>query len=154
MSDTCSLFPLFRDPWPSCLLPSHYLWVKLSEGYMVSLCIISYNCIWIYNDLKIKKSLTLAAYFIRLETPGLPAYSSLIIQPFHPLLSPSPTFNLSHNESLVKWFFKSGGQRIGVSASASVLPMNIQDWSLGWTGWISLQSKTLKSLLQHHSSKA
>ena len=36
----------------------------------------------------------------------------------------------------------SGGQSIGVSASASVLPMNTQDWSpLGWTGWISLQSK-------------
>ena len=41
-------------------------------------------------------------------------------------------------------FFASGGQSIGVSASASVLPMNIQDWSpLGWTGWISLQSKEL-----------
>ena len=52
--------------------------------------------------------------------------------------------------------FASGGQSIGVSASTSVLPMNTQDWSpLGWTGWISLQSKgTLKSLLQHHSSKA
>ena len=38
--------------------------------------------------------------------------------------------------------FASGGQNIGVSASASVLPMNIQDWSpLGWTGWLSLQSK-------------
>ena len=38
--------------------------------------------------------------------------------------------------------FTSGGQSIGVSASASVLPMNTQDWSpLGWTGWISLQSK-------------
>ena len=37
-------------------------------------------------------------------------------------------------------FFASGGQSIGVSASASVLPMNTQDWSpLGWTGWISLQ---------------
>ena len=52
-------------------------------------------------------------------------------------------------------FFASGGQSIGVSASASVLPMNIQDWfSFGWTGWISLLSKGLKSLLQHHSSKA
>ena len=51
-------------------------------------------------------------------------------------------------------FFSSGGQSIGVSASTSVLPMNIQDWSpLGWTGWISLQSKGLKSFLQHHSSK-
>ena len=40
--------------------------------------------------------------------------------------------------------FASGGQSIGVSASTSVLPMNIQDWSsLGWTGWISLQSKGL-----------
>src|SRR5574337_809297 len=58
--------------------------------------------------------------------------------------------------------FASGGQSIGVSASASVLPMNIHDrFPLGWTGWISLQSKgllavqgTLKNLLQHHSSKA
>ena len=41
-------------------------------------------------------------------------------------------------------FFASGGQSIGVSASASVLPMNIQDWyPLEWTGWISLQSKGL-----------
>ena len=40
--------------------------------------------------------------------------------------------------------FPSGGQGIGVSASASVRPMNTQDWSpLGWTGWISLQSKGL-----------
>ena len=39
-------------------------------------------------------------------------------------------------------FFTSGGQSIGVSSSASVLPMNIQDWSpLKWTGWISLESK-------------
>ena len=39
-------------------------------------------------------------------------------------------------------FFTSGGQSIGVSASTSVLPMNIQDWfPLGWTDWISLQSK-------------
>ena len=45
-------------------------------------------------------------------------------------------------------FFPSGGQRIGVSASASVLPMNIQDWfSLEWTGWISLLSKGLSRVL-------
>ena len=53
--------------------------------------------------------------------------------------------------------FAWGGQSIGVSASALVVPMNTQDWSpLGWPGWISLQSVqgTLKSLLQHHSSKA
>ena len=52
-------------------------------------------------------------------------------------------------------FFAWGGQSFGVSASASVCPMNTQDWSpLGWTGWISLQSQGLSSLLQHHSSKA
>ena len=52
--------------------------------------------------------------------------------------------------------FASGGQSIGASASASVLPMNIQGWfPLGVTGLISLLSKGLsKSLLQYHSSKA
>ena len=44
-------------------------------------------------------------------------------------------------------FFASGGQSIGASASASVLPMNIQDWfPLRWTGWISLQSNGLSRL--------
>ena len=53
-------------------------------------------------------------------------------------------------------FFVSGGQSIGVSTSASVLPMNIQDWfPLGWTGWISSQSKELsrvfyKTTVQKH----
>ena len=58
--------------------------------------------------------------------------------------------------SLVSQFFISGGQSIGTSASASVLPMNIQDLlDLGLTGLTPLQSKgTLKSLFQHHSSKA
>ena len=53
-------------------------------------------------------------------------------------------------------FFASGGQGTEVSASASVLAMNIQDWfPLGLTALISLQSKgTRKSLLQQHSSKA
>ena len=51
-------------------------------------------------------------------------------------------------------FFTSGGQSIGVSALASVLPMNIQGWfPLRLTGLISLQSKGLSSLLQYHSSK-
>ena len=57
------------------------------------------------------------------------------------LLLPSvfPRIRMFSNE-----FFVSGGQSIGVSASASVLPMNTQDWSpLGWTGWICLLSKGL-----------
>ena len=47
-------------------------------------------------------------------------------------------------------FFPSGGQSIGVSASLSVLPMNIQDWfPIGWTGWISLQSKGLSRVFSN-----
>ena len=72
----------------------------------------------------------------------------------HPLLlQPSifPSIRVFSYESVLT----TGGQSIGVSASASVLPMNIQDWfPLGWTGWISLLQGTLKSLFQHHSSKA
>ena len=67
------------------------------------------------------------------------------IQPSHPLLSPSPpAFNLSQPQGLFKWvsFSHQVAKVLGVSASASVLPMNIQDWfPLGWTGWISLLSK-------------
>ena len=57
------------------------------------------------------------------------------------LLLPSifPSIRVFSNESL----FVSGGQSIGVSALASFLPKNTQDWSLEWTGWISLQSKGL-----------
>ena len=105
------------------------------------------------------------------STPGLPVHHQLpestqthvhwvgdAIQPSHPLSSPSPPAPqslLASGSFPVSQLFASGGQSIGVSASASVLPMNTQDWSpLGWTSWISLQSKGLKSLLQHHSSKA
>ena len=67
------------------------------------------------------------------------------IQPSHHLSSPSPpAFNLSQHQGLFQsQFFTSGGQSIGVSASASVLPMNIQDWfPLEWAGWISRVSPT------------
>ena len=76
------------------------------------------------------------------------------IQPSHPLLFPSPpAFNLFQHPDgsfQMSQFFTSGGQSIGVSASASVLPMNIQDWSpIGWTGWISLQSKGLSRVFSN-----
>ena len=77
-----------------------------------------------------------------------PTISSSVI-PFSSCLQSFPasgSFQMSQ-------FFASGGQRIG--ASASVLATNIQDWfALELTDWISLQSKGLSSLLQHHSSKA
>ena len=56
---------------------------------------------------------------------------------------------------LMSWLFASGGQSTGVSASASVLPMNTQDWSpLEWTGWISLQSKGLSRVFSNTTVKA
>ena len=78
--------------------------------------------------------------------------SSHTIQSSHspPALNPS-----QHQSFPMTQFFTSSGQSIVVSASALVLPMNIQDrFPLGLTGWISLQSKGLSRvfLLQHHSS--
>ena len=100
------------------------------------------------------------------STAGLPVHHQLpefiqthvhcvsdAIQASHPLLSPSsPTFNLSQQQGLFQMsqFFASGGQGIGVSASASVLPMNIQYWfTLGWTGWISFLSKGLSRIFSN-----
>ena len=74
-----------------------------------------------------------------------PTISSSVI-PFSARLQSFPasrSFTMSQ-------FFALGGQSIGISASASVLPMNIQDWSpLGWTGWISLQSKGLSRVFSN-----
>ena len=68
----------------------------------------------------------------------------------HPFLL-LPSVFLSTRVSLpMSQFFASGGQNIGVSASASVLPMNAQDWfPLGWTGWISFLSKGLSRVFSN-----
>ena len=75
----------------------------------------------------------------------------------HPLISSSVVPFSSHLQSFpvsgsfpMSQLFASGDQSIGVSASASVLPMNIQDWfPLGWTGWISLESKELSRVFSN-----
>ena len=67
----------------------------------------------------------------------------------HPLFSCLQSFPASGFFQMSQ-LFASGEQSIGVSASASVLPMNIQDWfPLGWTGWISLQSKGLSRVFSN-----
>ena len=91
------------------------------------------------------------------STPGLPVHHQIpeftqthvhrvsdAIQTSYTLLSPSPpALNPSQHQSLpVSQLFTWGGQSTGVSALASLLPKNTQDWSpLEWTGWISLQPK-------------
>ena len=76
----------------------------------------------------------------------MPSNHLILCRPL--LLPPSifPSIRVFSDESV----FASGGQSIGVSASASVLPMNIQDrFPLGWTGWISLQSKGLSRVFSN-----
>ena len=82
-------------------------------------------------------------------TPGVYSNSCLLSRWCRPAISSSVVPFSSCPQSLpasgsfpMSQLFAWGGQSIGVSASASVLPMNTQDWSpLGWAGWISLQSK-------------
>ena len=82
-------------------------------------------------------------------SPGACWNSGPLSRWWHPTISSSvvrfsscPQSFLASGSFPMSQFFASGGQRIGVLAWASVLPMNIQDWfPLGWTGWISLQSK-------------
>ena len=74
-----------------------------------------------------------------------PTISSSVV-PSSSRLQSFPASGFFPRNQLFVW----GGQRIGVSASVSVLPMNIQDWfPLGWTGWISLQSKGLSRVLSN-----
>ena len=96
-----------------------------------------------------------------LPTPRAYSNSCPLSQWCHPTISSSVVPFSSCLQSFpasgsfpMSQLFTSGGQRIGVSVSASVLPMNIQDWfPLGWLDLIAVQG-TLKSLPQHHSSKA
>ena len=91
------------------------------------------------------------------QTPGVYSNSCPSSRWCHPAISSSvvpfsfcpqclPASGYFPTSQLVTW----GGQSIGVSASASVLPMNTQDWSpLGWTCWISLQSKGLSRVFSN-----
>ena len=105
-------------------------------------------------------------------TPGVYSNSCPLSRWCHPIISSSVVPFSSCPQSLpasgsfqMSQFFTSDGQNIGVSVSASVLPMNTQDWfPLGWTDWISLQSKGFSRVFsnttlgvhttttQHHST--
>ena len=85
-------------------------------------------------------SITNSRSLLRLTSIELmmPSNHLILCRPLLPCLQSFP----ASGSFPVNQFFTSGGQRIGASASASVLPMNIQDWfPLGWTGWLSLLSK-------------
>jgi len=97
-----------------------------------------------------------AAYHCPSPSPTACSNSCPLSQRCHPTISSSvvpfsclQSFPAS-GSFLMSQFFASGDPSIGVSASASVLPMNIQNWFyLGWTGWISLQSKGLSRVFSN-----
>ena len=130
--------PAMRETWAWCLD-----WEDPLEKGMVQFSSAAQSCPTLCNPMN-------------RSTPGLPVHHQLpestqthvhwvsdAIKPSHPLPSPSPpALNLPQHQGSfpMSQLFASSGQSIG--ASASVLPMNTQDWSsLGCTGWISLQSK-------------
>ena len=90
-------------------------------------------------------------------TPRVYSNSCPLSQWCHPTISSSvipfsccPQSFPASGSFQMSQFFASGGQSFGVSASTSVFPMNAQDWSpLGWTGWISLQSKGLSRVFSN-----
>ena len=92
-------------------------------------------------------------------TPGACSNSCPLSRWCHPSISSSvegdsclQSFPASGSYPMIRpfQFFTSGGQSIGVSASTSVPPMNTEDWlPLGWTGWISLQSKGLSRVFSN-----
>ena len=83
--------------------------------------------------------------FMSIESE-MPASQLILCHPLLLLPSVFPSIRVFSGESL----FTSGGQNIGASASASVLPKNTQDWSpLGWTGWISLHSQGLSRIFSN-----
>ena len=121
---------------------------------------------WLLGSVQFNRSVCLTLCDpMNWSTPGLPVHHQLpeftqthvhrvgdAIQPSHPLSSPSPPApNPSQHQGLpMSQLFAWGGQSTGVSASASVLPMNTQDWSLlGWTGWMSFQSKGLSRVFSN-----
>ena len=90
-------------------------------------------------------------------TPTVYSNSCPLSQCCHPTISSSvvpfsSTFNLPQHQGLFQWVssLHQVVKLLGVSVSTSVLPMNTQDWSpLGWTGWISLQSKGLSRVFSN-----
>ena len=128
---------------------SEYIFVRLS--YILS-CSVQFS--------SVTQSCPTLCDTMNCSTPGLPVRHQLLeftqthvhrvsdaIQPSHPLPSPSPPApNPSQHPSIFQW----GGQSTGVSALASFLPKNTQDWSpTEWTGWISLQSKGLSRVFSN-----
>ena len=136
--------------------------IYISDIYIRDLCLYSvqFSCSVVSDSLR-HYGLQHARLPCLWPSPG--AYSNSFPSSWwcHPSISSSVVFFSSHLQSFpasgsfpMSRFFPSGGQIIGISASTSVLLMNIQDWfPLGWTGSISLQSKGLSRVFNTTAQK-
>ena len=110
------------------------------------------SCVWIFATLwtvahQAFLSFTISQSLLKLMPieSVMPSNHLILCHPLLLLPSIFPSINIS-----MSWFFASGSQSIGTSASASILPMNMQGWfSLGLTGLISLQSKRLTRIFSN-----
>ena len=124
--------------------------MRLLRGSIQFSCSVLSNCFW-------PQGLQHTKVPCPSPTPGACSNSCLSSQWCHPTISSSviPFFSRlqffpGSGSFQMSQLFASGGQSIGASASKSVLPMNTPDWSpLGWTGWISLQSKELSRVFSN-----
>ena len=144
-------------------IPDHLTWLlrNLYAGQEATIrtvhgTIVQFSCSVMFNSLR--------PHVLQHARPPCPSPTARVHPNSCPLsrwCHPTISFSLIPFSSCPQSFPASGsfqmsqlfplsGQSIGVSASASVLPMNIQDWSpLGWTGWISLQSKGLSRIFSN-----
>ena len=128
-----------------CLGIKHFISVSLEIMYAF-VVVQSLSCVWLFATPWTKHA--------RLPCPSLSPRACLNSSPLSQWCHPTISSSVIPFSSCPQTFPASGDQSLGAWASASVLPMNIQGWfPLGLTGLIFLPSKTLKSLLQHHSSK-
>ena len=122
---------------------------------LLGLWSVQFSCSIMSNSLRLH-GLQHARFPCPSPTPRACSHSCPLNKWCHPTIS-SSVIPFSHLQSFptsgsftMSQVFESGGQRNGVSASASVLPVNIQDISpLGWTGWISLPSKGLSRVFSN-----
>ena len=156
----CSLFcndePKFLKCTVYYYLYTSFIFICICLQYHFLLFFVQFSCSVVSNSLRPHEP-----QHTRLPcpspTPGVYPNSAPLSQWCHPSISSSvvpfsscPRSFPASGSFQMSQLFASGGQSIGVSASASVLPVNTQDWSpLGWTGWISLQSKGLSRVFSN-----
>ena len=144
---SCLGNPMDRRAWPATV------YGVTNESDTVEFSSVSQSCPTLCNPMnysmpglpvhhQLPESTLIHVHWV---SDAIPTISSSVV-PFSFCLQSFPASGSFQMSQL----FTSGGQNIGVWASTSVLPMNTQDWSpLGWTGWISLQSKGLSRVFSN-----